>query len=74
MSRKDIKQINKYCEYCGKKLKLSEAQELGLEQGSIYANPNCKDVENFEFALGEDSVVYTMGFREIDTQRFGIEK
>lgn len=61
-------------QYCGRKLKLSEAQELGLEQGSIYANPGCKDIGNYEFSLEEDSVAYTMGFRKIDTYRFGIEK
>lgn len=61
-------------QYCGKKLKLSEAQDLGLEQGSIYANPGCKDVENDEFCLVKDSVAYAIGFRKIDTLKIGIKE
>ena len=60
-------------QYNGKKFKLSEAQKLGLEQGSIYANPNCEDIENLLFSLMDDSVAYTMGFHKIDVKRIGIE-
>ncbi len=37
-------------EYCGKKLKLAEAQELGLELGSIYANPKEWNVDRMDFS------------------------
>jgi len=61
-------------QYCGKKLKFAEAQRLGLEQGSVYANPQCLDVKAFDFTLAEDSVAYAMQFRKISDQNIGIEK
>lgn len=61
-------------QYCGEKLKFAKAQELGLEQGSIYADPKCKDTKNFDFTLAEDSVAYAMQFYKIDVKNIGIEK
>lgn len=52
--------------YCGKKCTLAEAQALGLEQGSVYADPKCKDLKNFDFTLAEDSPAYALGFEPID--------
>ena len=59
-------------QYCGEKLTLKEAQQLGLEQGSVCANPDCKDIANFDFRLLEDSVAYAMGFEQIDLDDIGI--
>ena len=61
-------------QYCGKKLKFAEAQEFGLEQGSVYADPKCADVKTLDFTLAEDSVAYAMKFRKIDARNIGIEK
>ena len=61
-------------QYCDKKLKFSEAQLLGLEQGSIYANPKCKDIEKLDFTLEEDSIAYELHFPKIDTRKIGIRK
>jgi len=61
-------------QYCGKNLKLDEAQKLSLEQGSIYANPNFNDIKNHDFNLADDSVAYDLQFHKIDTLKIGIEK
>lgn len=61
-------------QYCGKKLILPEAQNLGLEQGSIYANPECRNIKNFDFTLSDISAAYTLPFCKIDISSIGIEK
>ena len=61
-------------QYCGRRLKLAEAKELGLEQGSIYANPMCKDIAGLNFTLSDISPAYALGFRKIDTLQIGVEK
>lgn len=60
-------------QYCNKKLKLSEAQAMGLEQGSIYANPGCESIENLDFTLMDDSVAYMQQFRKIDVSKIGVD-
>lgn len=51
--------------YGGEKCDLATAQSLGLETGSIYADPKCKDLQNFDFTLEEDSPAYGLGFQKI---------
>ena len=51
--------------YCGENCKLARAQELGLEVGSIYADPKCKDPLNGDFTLSEDSPAFALGFQPI---------
>lgn len=51
--------------YCNVKYKLAQAQEFGLETGSIYANPKCKDWKNCDFTLEEDSPAFALGFQPI---------
>lgn len=58
--------------YYGKEIKLPRAKELGLEQGSVYCDPMCRDIENFDFTLSDDSVAYSMRFEKIDTSGIGI--
>ena len=45
MSRKDIKQINKYCEYCGKKLERKRyngrLEDFGVFNRRKYCNKDC---------------------------------
>ena len=53
-------------EYLGKKYTLSEAQKLGLETGSIVADPKCRAIERDDFTLAEDSPAYALGFQEIE--------
>ena len=52
--------------YRDKKYKLAEAQALGMEQGSVYADPKCKDIANGDFNLAEDSPAYALGFQKIE--------
>lgn len=61
-------------QYCGKKLKFAKAQELGLEQGSVYADPKCVDAKAFDFTLAEDSIAYAMKFCKIDDKNIGVNK
>lgn len=51
--------------YCGEKCDLATAQSFGLEKGSIYADPKCKDLESFDFTLADDSPAYGLGFKKI---------
>ena len=39
---------------------------MGLELGSIYADPKCKDAKNGDFTLAEDSPAFALGFQPID--------
>lgn len=61
-------------QYRGEKLKLAQAQALGLEQGSIYADPRCANVAELDFTLAEDSIAYAVQFQKIDDSKIGIEK
>ena len=51
--------------YCGEACKLARAQALGLEVGSVYADPKCKDPLNGDFSLSEDSPAFALGFQSI---------
>ena len=53
-------------EYCGVRYSFEKAQALGLEAGSVYANPKCRDIEKYDFALEEDSPAYKLGFQTIE--------
>ncbi|MBE5739526.1 MAG: right-handed parallel beta-helix repeat-containing protein [Clostridiales bacterium] len=52
-------------EYCGKKYGIEDAQRLGFEVGSVYADPKCKDIKNYDFTVAEDSPAYALGFQPI---------
>lgn len=58
--------------YYGREIKLSQAKELGLEQGSVYLDPMCKDIKNLDFTLSDNSVAYSMQFEKIDTSKIGV--
>ena len=47
-------------------------QELGLEQHSVYADPQFVDFENNDFRLLPDSPAYGLGFRDIDISEVGV--
>lgn len=52
---------------------LEQAQEeLGLEQHSVYADPQFVDFENNDFRLLPDSPAIKLGFREIDISEVGV--
>ena len=51
--------------YNDKDYTVAEASALGMEVGSICADPKCKDLSNFDFTLAEDSPAYALGFKPI---------
>ena len=57
----------------GKGYSLSEAQQtLGMEPGSILADPKFNDYENNDFSLSDNSPAYALGFKKIDTSDVGV--
>ena len=47
-------------------------QELGLEQHSVYADPQFVDFANNDFRLHPGSPALALGFREIDVSEVGV--
>ena len=52
--------------YLNKKRALAGAQSLGLEQGSVYADPKCKNLNDFDFTLDENSPAFALGFQAFE--------
>ncbi len=51
---------------------LAQWQADGHDQGSRIADPEFKDVENFNFQLAPDSPAINLGFKPIDTSQIGL--
>ena len=46
-------------------------QEMGYDIHSVIADPKCRDIENFDFTLAEDSPAWALGFKPIDVSDVG---
>lgn len=46
-------------------------EELGIDVGGIYADPEFEDIENFVFHIRENSPAFQIGFQQIDLSDVG---
>jgi hypothetical protein len=60
------------CEGANEGIDLERWQEIGNDRHSVVIDPKCKDPENLDFALAEDSpALEAIGFTPIDMSRIG---
>lgn len=50
---------------------LAELQALGYDRYSVIADPQCRDLEHFDFTLADDSPAYALGWQAIDLRYVG---
>lgn len=55
-----------------KNMPLTEAQEKGMDTGSVIVDPGFVDPKNGDFTLPADSPVFSHGFKPIDTSDVGV--